>query len=132
MVRITATADWTIALDEGFAVLDAGDAFQAHKDGVVVYVSSVAIESHDGTPPGAEALLVAAARVLRAPERYRCEGPETVGEAQLVEEQDGWRLRGVMCAAGTVATCVIDIPGEGQAEWALAAWGSLEPTSLVP
>jgi hypothetical protein len=124
--RVGTTGEWTIAVAPGFRQIDNGDSWQAYQGERVVYVSSIVVRDAGGSKTPAESLCATAARTLDPEtDRFRHSGPNARGEAQIKREADHWQLKGFMCVAGILATCVIDY-ASGDEEWAIATWRSLE------
>jgi hypothetical protein len=125
--RVPTTGRWSISVPRSFRLIDNGDSWQAHEGERVVYVSSIAVEDAEGSPTAPEALCVTAARAFgEEGERHSHSAEEVRGVAEIRREADHWQLKGFMCAAGTVATCLIDYLDPRDNEWALAVWRSLE------
>jgi hypothetical protein len=69
--------------------------------------------------PSATELRRIAARTLQSTERFEHVADGLQGEAEGVcLEADGFALHGFMCAAGTVATCVISFNQSTDIAWA--------------
>ena len=124
-IRVAATGGWTFLIGREFERLDNGDSVQAVHDTRVVYVSSLRVGKSDRLPPAAE-LRAAAARRLGPGERVVHTGRSVQGDAEIRQERDAWRLRGTMCADGTVATCAIDFQSPEDRSWAVEVWKSLQ------
>lgn len=122
------TGEWTIALPPGFEHVDNTDSWQAFSGNRVVYVSSIAVGGTDSEVTPADAVHATVARSLAQStgERHSHAAGTLLGEAEVTREGEQWRLKGYMCAAGTVATCVVDYADEPDAPWAIATWRSLE------
>jgi hypothetical protein len=123
-VRVSATGNWSFLVGPEFELLDNGDSVQAVHDDHVVYVSSFHVDEADAAVPPAK-LREAAARRFGSGERFTHVDESVEGDAELFLDDGVWRLRGTMCAPGTVATCMIDLPTLDEKDWATAVWRSL-------
>jgi hypothetical protein len=123
-VKVSATGLWTFTIGSEFDVLDNGDSVQAVHGGQVAYVSSLRVGGPGVVIPAAQ-LRATAARSLGSGERFSYVGESIEGDAELFREGQIWRLRGTMCASGTIATCIIDLPTLDAREWAMSVWRSL-------
>jgi hypothetical protein len=125
--RVPTTGNWTIAVPPNFRLINNGDSWQAYQGERVVYVRSIAVQDAEGSPTTPEALCVTAARAFGENcERHSHSAEAARGVAEIRREADHWQLKGFMCVAGTVATCLIDYAKPQDKEWALAVWRSLE------
>jgi hypothetical protein len=121
--RIKATGHWSFEIDPEFEVRENEDSVQANAGGRCVYVSSMIVGTAGNPVPAAD-LRKAAARKLTSG-RISHVAEKIQGDAEFrVEGETRW-LFGVMCANGTVATCVIDFADPGDAAWAESVWRSL-------
>lgn len=87
-----------------------------------------------GAPTAAASLLATASRKLAPPseaKRHQFQEAGVLGEAQILETASGFELKGISCADGLVANCVINFAHRDQQDWAIATWQSLQPTSSV-
>jgi hypothetical protein len=123
-VKVSATGGWIFIIGAEFEVVDNGDSVQAVHGGRVAYVSSLRVGRPDVLIPAAQ-LRATAARSFRSGERFSHVAESVEGDAELFLDGAIWRLRGTMCASGTVATCMIDLPGFDEQEWAMSVWRSL-------
>ncbi len=123
-VRVSATGRWTFIIGPEFEVLDNGDSVQAVHDARMAYVSSLRVGGPEVLIPSAQ-LRATAARSLGSGERFSHVGDSVEGDAELFLDSKIWRLRGTMCASGTVATCMIDLPSLDARDWAISVWRSL-------
>jgi hypothetical protein len=128
MIRTPAVGGWTILLAPGFKTVLNGDGWQAYADGRVIYVGVLGVKDSSGRPPPAEELRTTAARKFAGAREPRLvhESAGVCGEAIVAEEGGAFQLKGFMCSAGTIATCIIDFQNESDKEWAIASWKSLE------
>jgi len=124
LARVRATGGWTFEIGSEFELVDNGDSVQAIHGARVVYVSSRLVGSPDA-PVRAEQIRSALAKGLGPGGRLSHAGQSVQGDAQVQRDTDTWRLRGTMCADGTVANCVIDFPGPEAQPWAVGVWRSL-------
>lgn len=128
--RIRATGDWSVLVPGDFEIIDNGDSVQAHKEGRIVYVGSLMVRDRRGEKIPAETSCATLAGKMMAstPAHQRLSFAEGArrGEAHVGPREGRWQLKGVVCAAGTVATCVIDFPHQRDQAWAIATWKSLE------
>lgn len=120
-MKVSATGGWTFVVGSEFEVLDNGDSVQAVHGKRAVYVSSLSI----GGPMPAAQLRVTAAKRLGSGERFSHEEESVVGDAELFLDGGALRLRGTMCADGTLAACSIDFGRPEELDWAVAVWKSL-------
>jgi hypothetical protein len=123
-VKVLATGGWTFIVGPEFEVLDNGESVQAVHGSRVAYVSSLRVGRPDATIPAAQ-LRATAARSFGPGERLSHIGESVVGDAELFLDGKIWRLRGTMCARGTVATCMLDLPTLDEQDWAVSLWRSL-------
>ena len=121
--RVPGTGSWSFVIGPEFDVVDNGDSVQGVHGKRVVYVSSHRVET-GGESVSASQLRSTVARRLGV-ERLSHVGSSVGGDAEVRREKKVWRLFGTMCAAGTVATCVIDFEDVGDQSWAASVWRSL-------
>ncbi len=119
--KVAATGEWTFVVGSEFEVIDNGDSVQAVDGRRVVYVGSLRVGGPDASVPAAQ-LRATASRNFGTGERFAHVGESVQGDAEAFMEGGAWRVRGIMCATGTVATCVIDFPTYEELAWALAVW----------
>ena len=115
---------WTFDIDAEFQLIDNGDSMQAVAGSRALYVSAMRVTAANAAPTAAE-LRATASRSLRSRERLAHHGSAVEGEAEIRRDGDSFALHGVMCAAGTIATCVISFDAPQEAAWAESVWRSL-------
>jgi len=125
-VRVPATGGWTFVIGPEFELLDNGDSVQAIHDGRVVYVSSFRVGTPE-IPVRVAQIRATTATSFTAGERLSHVAESVQGDAAIQRDTDAWRLRGIMCADGTYATCTIDFESTGDRIWAVDVWRSLRP-----
>jgi hypothetical protein len=123
-MKVLATGRWAFLVGAEFEVVDNGDSVQAVHGERVVYVSSLSVGSVGGLVPAGQIRAGAASR-FGSGERFSHVGESVQGDAELFLDGGIWHLRGTMCADGTVATCMIDLPTTDDLDWAVAVWQSL-------
>ena len=125
--RTRATGDWTILVPSSFELVDHGDSWQAHKGDRIVHVSSLEVKETGGAKTPATVICGVAGKKFAksSGERFSISERKLRGEAEIVRNADHWQLKGVMCADGTLATCLIDYPDERYKAWAVSTWKSL-------
>ena len=123
-VKISATGCWTFVIGAEFEVLDNGDSVQVVHGDRVAYISSLRVGKPD-VPVSAAQLRATAAKSLGSGERFSHVDQSVEGDAEVFLDGEIWRLRGAMCAIGTVATCTIDLAASEQQDWAVSVWRSL-------
>jgi hypothetical protein len=126
--KVIATGGWTFIVEPQFEVLDNGDSVQAVHGNRIVYVSSLRVGGPEWVVPAAQRRATAATRIVGFGERFAHVGDSVQGDAEVFADGDTWRLRGVMCADGTVATCMIDFRYPSEQTWAVSVWKSLACT----
>lgn len=126
--KVSATGGWTFIVEPQFEVLHNGDSVQAVCGDRIVYVSSLRVGGPEALVPAAQLRATAASRIVGFGERFAHVGDSVQGDAEVFADGDIWRLRGVMCADGTVATCVIDFCCPAEQTWAISVWKSLACT----
>lgn len=124
LVRVPATGGWTFIIGSEFEVRDNGDSVQAVHGNRVAYVSSLRVGTPDAPVPAATIRSTAASH-LGSGERISHVDHSVQGDAEIRLDEGVSRLHGIMCADGTVATCVIDFPASADRAWAVAVWRSL-------
>ena len=124
--RVTSAGHWTLSLPADFEEINNGDSWQAVANDRIVYISAIGAKGKDGLLIPAETLCATAGRALDPTrEQHRFSTPPLAGVAQLTREDGHSQLMGFVCAAGTVATCVVNFDNESDSEWALTTWRSL-------
>jgi hypothetical protein len=123
--KVIATGDWTFVVEPQFEVLDNGDSVQAVNGHRIVYVSSLRVGGAAAPVRAAQLRVTAATGFVGLGERFAHVTDSVQGDAEVFLDGDIWRLRGTMCADGTVATCVIDFLYPDEQTWAVSVWKSL-------
>jgi hypothetical protein len=129
--RVRAPGGWTVAIGSEFELRDNRDSLQAVHEERIVYVSSMRV-GLPGVHLPAEKLRAAAAARLGAGERLSHIGPSVQGDAEVSPNGDAWRLKGTMCANGSMATCLIDFHAANDRSWAISVWTSLLCDGVYP
>jgi hypothetical protein len=124
-VRVPATGLWTFEIGAEFSLIRHPGSIQAVHGARIVFVTSMAAVKAGAAVPAAHLRRLIAAR-LGAGERLSHRGLSAQGDAILLLDAGTWRLKGAMCADGTVASCVVDMAGPDDRAWAEAVWRSLE------
>jgi hypothetical protein len=125
--QCAATPSWTISVPAHFRETRNPDSWQA-SDGQTrtIYVSAMKVEGAEAIP--LENVCAFASQSLAPPheaERHRLELPGLVGEAHLKSVEVGFEFRGLVCAPGSIVTCLINFSSEQFRQWSLATWQSL-------
>jgi len=123
-LRVPAPGSWTFVVGPEFEIIDNGDSVQAVHGERIVYVSCLAIARADALIPAA-ALRASAAKRLGSGQRFSHLDDSVQGDAEAFLDEATWRLRGTMCADGTLATCLIDFTAPDNLAWAVEVWKSL-------
>jgi hypothetical protein len=108
-----------------FEELINGDSWQAHHGKRLIYVSSLAVQAADSMPSAQDLCAMASRSFADNLERCTFSSATLVGQAVIYRSGESWELRGVMCAPGSVATCLIEFPHHEDFDWALYTWKSL-------
>lgn len=127
MVQVNGPGGWTFEIDAEFQLIDNGDSIQAVAGDRALYLSAMRITAANKTPTAAE-LLATVSRSLRLTERLSHHAAGVEGVAEIRRDTDSFALHGFMCAAGTVATCVVSFGAPQEAPWAESVWRSLTHT----
>jgi hypothetical protein len=127
--RLHAVGEWTIAVPADFKEVDNITSWQAYAGDRVVYVSSLIAQKKGGPNSPAGELYAHGIRALERSspgDRHRHRAGNVSGEAQVARSDAGWVLTGFMVTDGVLATCLINFSEEGDMEWAVATWSSME------
>jgi hypothetical protein len=123
-LKVPAPGSWTFVVGPEFEIIDNGDSVQAVHGERIVYVSCLAIGAAQALVPAA-ALRASAAKRFGSGQRFSHLGESVQGDAEAFLDDQVWRLRGTMCAEGTLATCLIDFSAPADLAWAVEVWKSL-------
>ncbi|HEY4216847.1 MAG TPA: hypothetical protein VGM67_06890 [Gemmatimonadaceae bacterium] len=124
MISVIGPGGWRVDLDAEFRLIDNGDSIQAVAGDRVAYLSATRVGDPTG-PPAAAQLRRIVSRTMQSAERFQHSEPTVEGEAEIRGEPDSFALHGFMCAAGSLATCVISFGKPQDAAWAQTVWRSL-------